>query len=91
MENKQILSSTLPNIPGIARDLVNYGKWFLYEVVCAANAEVKYLLSTNNSDFLLNVTGEIISPMPQGIELQYNFQITFEDIPVPQTANYFAL
>jgi len=87
LKTKHILSSELTQLSGATRDIINYGKWFLYEVSYPRNEEVKYLLSTSEQDLLLAFDGTIISVCPKNSNITYKSIINFSDIPKPKKIN----
>lgn len=87
MENKTIPASELPQISGLIKDVINMGIWFLYEVRCKSNDAAIYLLSTDKNEFLLDKTGNILSPAPKDNSIEYLSKITFTGIPSAPTIN----
>lgn len=69
-----------------AKNCVNKGEWFLYEVSCATVPSAKYYLSTDQMSFFLSEYGTIVQKTPVTPDnLNILSQIIFSDLPSPQS------
>ncbi len=90
MEIKKILSSKLKCMSGTARDLINMGMWFLYEVDDARFPDVAYFLSAERDYYFLASDGKIMESLPNyPKELECKVRILFDDIPFPESIDNF--
>lgn len=90
METKKILSSELKCMSGTARDLINMGMWFLYEVDDARFPGVAYFLSAERDCYFLASDGKILESLPSyPKELEFEVRILFDDIPFPESIDNF--
>lgn len=77
----KILSSTLTQLSGVTRDLINYGNYNLYAIECSDKPSAKYILS-NGQKLLLSKSGAVISVCPDCTNITYKHIIKFSDIPI---------
>lgn len=77
----KILSSTLTQLSGVTRDLINYGNYNLYAIECSDTPSAKYILS-NGQKLLLSESGAVISACPDCANITYKHIIKFSDIPI---------
>lgn len=77
----KILSSTLTQLSGVTRDLINYGNYNLYAIECSDTPSAKYILS-NGQKLLLSESGAVISACPDCANITYKYIIKFSDIPI---------
>ena len=90
MEIKKILSSKLKCMSGTARDLINMGMWFLYEVNDNRFPDVAYFLSAERDYYFLASDGRIMESLPNyPKELECKVRILFDDIPFPESIDNF--
>lgn len=88
MEKIILKPGSLPQLPGAIKDLVNWREWHLYSVSYEGHPEIKYSLTNEEGEFLLDNEGSPISKiakMPDGFE--YLGECQFEGIPMPPTIN----
>lgn len=81
LETIKILSSTLTQLSGVTRDLINYGNYNLYAIECSDTPSAKYILS-NGQNLLLSESGAVISACPDCANITYKYIIKFSDIPI---------
>lgn len=84
MNNKKLNVSELPELVGAIKDLVNYGKWNLYEIHCKSDINAKYALSNEEDEYLLDMNGKpLAKKKPE--EIEYISMRKFDGIPMPPT------
>lgn len=86
METKSLLSTQFSKLNATARDLINMGEWFLYEISYSKIPAAEYYLSTDQMSFFLSSDGTIISKAPiTPPDLNLSAQINFSDLPQPKS------
>ena len=81
LKTVKILSSTLPQLAGVTRDLINYGNYDLYAIDYSDKPAAKYILS-NGQKLLLSENGAFIGICPDCANITYKYIIKFSDIPI---------
>jgi hypothetical protein len=86
MNNKKLNANELPELAGAIKDLVNWGKWNLYEIQCKSNINAKYALSNEEGEYLLDINGKPLTKK-KSEEIEYISMCKFDGIPMPPTIN----
>ena len=82
MEFKALPSVQFSKLNATAKDLINMGEWFLYEISYPKCPEAKYYLSTDIMFFFLSEDGTVLDKTNETPkDLKFINQICFSDLP----------
>jgi hypothetical protein len=84
MSIKKLNASELPELIGVIKDLVNYGKWNLYEIHCKSNIDAKYALSNEEGEYIMDINGKPLGKKKSD-EIEYISMCKFDGMPMPPT------
>ena len=81
---KKLNASEFPELIGVFKDLVNYGKWNLYEIHCKSNIDAKYALSNEEGEYIMDINGKPLGKK-KSEEIEYISICKFDGISMPPT------
>ncbi|MGI5075442.1 hypothetical protein E4N71_08340 [Treponema vincentii] len=86
MEFKALPSVQFSKLNATAKDLINMGEWFLYEISYTPIPDAHYYLSTDQMSFFLSADGTIMEKTPiTPPDMVFLSQIKFSDLPQPRS------
>lgn len=86
MEFKALPSVQFSKLNATAKDLINMGEWFLYEISYTPIPDAHYYLSTDQMSFFLSADGTIMEKTPiTPADMVFSSQIKFSDLPQPRS------
>lgn len=78
MDIKIIEENLLPDVSMDVRVRVTSGRWAMYNIKSEANPEFKYMLSTEERDYMLGDTGKPLAILEKRVGIEYVSRISFE-------------
>ena len=78
MEIKIIEEALLPDVSMDVRVRVTTGRWAMYNIRHKGNPEFKYMLSTEERDYMLGATGKPLAILEKRVDIEYVSRISFE-------------